>query len=414
MSFSDNYFSRYNSYSQFFNEPVNENTDIIVVIPCFDDPHIFKTLDSLQNTTKNNIGLEVIVIVNSGESTPLSIIETNRKIFEKLVTLKELNYYNFNLLVKNLEKVPNKTAGVGNARKAGMDEAVRRFSQIGKPNGIITSLDADCIVENDYLISITNTFLSDRKVEATTLQFRHDFDKNLYQEKVIRACKQYEIYLRYFRLSLKLTGFPYYFHTIGSCFAVTASSYIKAGGMSRRQGGEDFYFLHKVAPMTKIEEIKKILVFPSPRISERVPFGTGPSVKNIINNDNYKVYNFRLFSVIKQFYNCFENYFDTNDNLFDFIPDEIIQYVGKGKLTELISECKKNTKDLLSFKKRMNSKFDAFFIIKFLNSFDLNSKYPPQDNLEAAKLLLEYYGIESGIYEIECIYDKILDIDLTN
>ena len=49
-------------------------------------------------------------------------------------------------------------AKAGTARKAGMDEAVRRYNLLGKPQGIIVSLDADTLVDENYLVEIENYF----------------------------------------------------------------------------------------------------------------------------------------------------------------------------------------------------------------------------------------------------------------
>ncbi|MDL2261917.1 glycosyltransferase family 2 protein [Bacteroidales bacterium OttesenSCG-928-I21] len=412
MTFADKYFSRYQSYPQLFDDFAAANLDAIVVIPCYDDIHIFKTLASLRDSIKEGINVEVIVIINSGMQTSAIIIENNRKIFEELKILETSGGYKFKLLVKNIENIPKKTAGVGNARKIGMDEAVRRFDSIEKPNGIIISLDADCLVDSNYLSKIITTFRTKNTTGVVTTQFKHDFNENLYSNEIIKACKLYEIYLRYFRISLRLTGFPYCFHTIGSCFAVTALSYIRVGGMSKRQGGEDFYFLHKLAPMTEILEIKHQIVFPSPRISDRVPFGTGPSVQNIINTGIYKVYNFKLFFILKEFYDNIKNLFIDAKTTASKLPHEIIEFIGEKKLLNIIDECKQNTKGSTNFIKRFYLNFDAFFIIKFLNSFDTNSSYPPQDIVEALGNFFQYTEISIENHEINTIYDEIVKLDL--
>ena len=49
--------------------------------------------------------------------------------------------------------------GVGLARKTGMDEAVRRFNQIERPDGVILNLDADCQVEKNYFVSVCDELL---------------------------------------------------------------------------------------------------------------------------------------------------------------------------------------------------------------------------------------------------------------
>jgi hypothetical protein len=384
MNFADHYFSRYHSHPRLFNDAAEESVGIVVVIPCYDDELIFSTLQSLSVAHPLQLGsIEVIVIVNSGVNSPLNAVEHNRQIFAKLKTQSESGYYQrFNLFPFSVEGTPKKIAGVGFARKMGMDEAVRRFADLDKPRGIIVSLDADCLVSADYFQTIEDAFRENPQKEAFTFGFQHDFDPSLYSQEEIEACRLYEMYLRYYRSALHSTGFPYSFHTIGSCFAVTALAYTKVGGMPSRQGGEDFYFLHKLAPMNAIGEIADTLVYPSPRISDRVPFGTGPSVQNIIADGNgYKVYNYRLFDILRSFFDCFEQ-FAVSEDICN-IPHEIINFVGEEKLLKIIAECRQNARQGQKLTKRLFSKFDAFFIVKFLNSFDENSAYPPVDILEA-------------------------------
>jgi len=383
LDFSTHYFLRYNAKPLLFGTHPVRNVEMIVVIPCYDDAVIFNTLQSLEKTKPSMSDVEVIVIVNSGVNAPASVVGNNREIYAALKERSEAGYYRrFNLLSVIIEDIPKKTAGVGYARKTGMDEAVRRFAAIDKPQGIIISLDADTLVNEDYFLLIERNFRQNFKTEAFTFHFQHDFNSELYSKEEIEACRCYEIYLRYFRTALELTGFPYCFHTVGSCFAVTASAYVRAGGMPCRQGGEDFYFLHKLALMTTIGEIRDTLVYPSPRISDRVPFGTGPSVKRIIEEGSYRVYNFDLFLVLKRFFDCFDNFSESGN--IDNIPNEIVDFIGKKRLLEIISECLQNAKPGKNLVKRLFSKFDAFFVIKFLNSFSEKSRYPPMDVTEAA------------------------------
>ena len=365
MNFAHDYFTAYKNYPQIFDEEINDGTNAIVVIPCYDDDFIFNTLNSLNDAIQDFI-IEVIVIVNSGENTQESIINSNRQIFGKLKEYK--NNYKFRLLPANFESLPAKTAGVGLARKIGMDEAIRRYVKINNPAGIIISLDADCLVSRDYFSEILLNFgKAHKRFGAATFNFQHNFDLQIFSKEEIDACKIYEKYLRDFRSALQMTGFPHSFYTIGSCFAVKAMAYIKVGGMSQHQGGEDFYFLHKIAKMTNVLEIEKPIVFPAPRISDRVPFGTGPAVKKIITQKEYKVYDWNLFLLLKDFYHKIDTIYTSSDFSINQIPLEILNFIGKDKYKAIINECKANTKTFESFKKRFISKFDAFWIIKFLN-----------------------------------------------
>lgn len=408
MNFSRTYFSRYISYPPFFDFDPDPNLRIIVVIPCYDDEFIFDTLLSLDNADTPKAVVEVIVVVNSAINTPVYIIKKNRGIFETLKKQQESSTYNrFRLLPVLIENVSVKNAGVGNARKTGMDEAVRRFDMLNRPDGIIVSLDADTLVNKDYFIEIEKAFNNDRNTHAFVFQYQHDFDKDKYTSAEIKACTLYEMYLRYYKLALTLTGFPYYFHTIGSCFAVDAVSYVKIGGMSRRQGGEDFYFLHKVTQISSVGEISRILVYPSPRISDRVPFGTGPSISKIIESGEYHVYNFGLFILLKDFYKIIIRIGNSGEIDLNDIPAEFYEFINLNEIERLIMECLSNAQRGKNLIKRLFSKFDAFFIVKFLNFFDGNSNYPPRDIHKNIADMFEYLGVK----EYDNMMDKLLELE---
>ena len=413
MNFSTHYFTRYQALPPFFSSSPNEELGIVVIIPCIDDEFIFNTLESLESADIINTKIEVIVNVNSGEETPQGIIERNRIIFDGLKKKAEEGFYkNFCLLPILIEGATRKKTGVGFARKTAMDEAVRRFAAVDKPDGLIVSLDADSLVAKNYFREIEN-ILFRNSAKCFTFQFKHNFDAGVYNEDVINACKLYEIYLRYYRLSLKIFNFPFAIHTIGSCFAIRAEAYIKLGGMTPRQGGEDFYFLQKAVKMHPVFEVREQIVFPSPRVSNRVPFGTGPSIGIILQKGCYSVYDFKLFGLLKTFYELFPVFWNPGagklpEDIYCAIPPEIMEHIGSGAFKEILSECMKYSSTQKAFVKRMYDNFDAFFIVKFLNTFNNSSCYHPIDVLEAGETLLRYYNIS----EINDVYEQIVAKDL--
>ena len=405
-NFATHYFERYKTLPPFLYDKPDEGLGIVVIIPCIDDDFIFRTLDSLESANAILPKIEVIVHVNSGERTPPDVIERNRVIFDGLRRKAETGFYKkFRLLPICTEGTAKKKAGVGFARKTAMDEAVRRFAAVGNPEGLIVSLDADTWVAGDYFQEIEEAMKKSGAM-CYTFQFQHDYDTRHYSPEIINACKLYEIYLRYYRLALKIFDFPFAIHTIGSCFAIRANAYVKLGGMTSRQGGEDFYFLQKAVKMHPVHEVKVPIVFPSPRVSNRVPFGTGPSVRNIVEKGCYTVYNFELFRLLKVFYELFPA-MEQND-LKKQVPPEIMEYIGNRSFDEILAECRNYSSSSKAFVKRMYDNFDAFFIVKFLNTFNNSIIYPPVDVLEAGRTLLDYYG--AGLQND--IYKEIMRLDI--
>jgi len=417
VNFSIHYFTRYKALPPFFADRADDNLRIVIVIPCYDDACVFETLQSLDHANPVESEIEVIVVVNSGEKTPTEVVGRNRMIYNKLLQQAyEWAYAHFRLLPIWIEGTVKKKAGVGFARKVGMDEAVRRFAAINRPDGLIVSLDADTLVAPNYL-QIAEKAFQNKSAYCFTFQFQHHFDPARYSEDAIRACRMYEIYLRYFRLALKMLNVPFAIHTIGSCFAVRAEAYIKLGGMPVRQAGEDFYFLQKAVKMHPVCEINEMIVFPAPRISDRAPFGTGATIRNIVLEGHFDVYNFELFKFLKLFYDLFPSL--ENKDLLDNIPLEIMDFIGLDNWRDNLAECRQYSASSATFRKRMYDKYDGFFIIRFLNSFDETSAFPPMDIHKTARMLLEAkapsweefspLSEESGDIPL---YNQILALDL--
>ncbi len=115
--------------------------------------------------------------------------------------------------------------------------------------------------------------------------FEHPVSGTEFPENVYRGIIDYELHLRYINQFLRFAGFPFAYHTIGSCFGVRADIYAAQGGMNKRKAGEDFYFLHKIIPLGHFAELNTTRVIPSPRPSDRVPFGTGVAVGKYLSSN---------------------------------------------------------------------------------------------------------------------------------
>ena len=158
-----------------------------------------------------------------------------------------------------------------------MDEAVHRLARSGFCDGIIVGLDADSLCDPNYLTEIENFYIEHPSSVGATIYYEHPLYTE--EDKDHRyGIASYELHLRYLIRALRYAGFPYSFHTLGSCITVRASVYAKQGGMNKRKAGEDFHFLQKIIPLGNFGEINTTRVIPSSRVSNRVPFGTGKAM----------------------------------------------------------------------------------------------------------------------------------------
>lgn len=173
-------------------------------------------------------------------------------------------------------EMPAKGGGVGLARRIGLDLALTRLAQHGQ-DPLLVCLDADTLVRPDYLPALVRHFGQSR-CGAAVIPFQHQRGPSPEADRIIM---RYELFLRGYVLGLSLAGSPYAFHSVGSAMACRASAYVKIGGMNSRAAGEDFYFLQQLARTVGIEQLTGTVVHPSPRASQRVPFGTGRSVSRM-------------------------------------------------------------------------------------------------------------------------------------
>lgn len=349
------------------------NADLVVVIPCYNEPCLFDTLHNLRSCARPSSNVMTIVVFNAGERSDEAGIMQNRVSYEQAVLFADkYNEPGFHFLPVLFERLPRKHAGVGLARKIGMDLAVAHFLHNENYRGVIVSLDADCTVSDHYLTAIHNAFFHEPRPDVTVHHFHHRVEKN--DPALENAVRQYEAYIRYFRDMLKQTGFPWYFHTIGSAFAVAADAYVRVGGMGRQQGGEDFYFLQKVFALGKVKELNDAGVYPLARFSDRVPFGTGPALQKIIGEPDgiMKVYSRRSFSELKRL-------FEIKDSLYQKEYQDIVnamaqlhpslgEFLLQNGFPEDMADCNKNSASLATFQKRFFHHFNAFRIIKYLNA----------------------------------------------
>jgi len=356
------------------------------VIPAFDEPDVIGTLESLLNCEPPTQPVEVILAINYGENVEAELKEKAQTQYEQTkiwMAANERTDLEMNVLL--LKELPKKHAGVGLARKIGMDEACYRFESIANGEGVIVCLDADCQVSKNYLIEIVNHYKQYPECIAANVYFEHPLDKE-YQEHILN----YELHLRYYIEGLRQANYPFAFHTIGSTITVRHKTYQQQGGMNKRKAGEDFYFLHKVIPLGNFQEINEATVYPDARISHRVPFGTGRAIWEAdTQQKNLQVsYHYESFLILKKLFEAVPEMFDKD------LAEVDMPAILKNYLTEHIDFQKdiksilKNTAGRESFVKRMHRYWDGITVLKLVH-YLRDEKYKVQELTTACRSLLK-------------------------
>ena len=370
-----------------------EDISQVIVIPAYAEKNmLFSTLASLARNEQSSLDYSfVLCVINNKKNSPDEVKKNNQQTLEclrSLVNKKRLEYLNLNEDLKYIlqliskaklrlgyidaasdgYEISDKEGGVGMARKIGMDAALALLTKNSSAKKLILSLDADTLVQSNYLAATKNYF--NKKVKTAVIAYEHQEPSND-EERAAIYC--YEIFLRYWILGLKYAKSPYAFHSIGSAMVCSADAYLAVRGMNRREAGEDFYFLNKLAKIGSINYIRETCVYPSARASLRVPFGTGKRIHRFLagKHEEYVLYNPEVFEILAKWLQLMEKPFHFNEK-------EIIKKAGwiNPLLASFLTDCHfadiwtkicRNARNEDIIIRQFNCWFDGFRTLKLIN-----------------------------------------------
>lgn len=382
--------------------PPSLNLGMAVVIPAREEPQLLHALMSLAKCTLPACDVEVIVVLNGSERDSGEVRAEQSRIAEQACkwaeSLREHSRLRFHILQQYF--LPHKHAGVGLARKIGMDEACYRFEKTGNSRGIIACFDADSRCDNNYLTELEAFFRERPALQACAIRFEHPLEGIDFPDEVYLAIAEYELHLRYFIQAQRWAGFPFAYQTVGSSMAVRADAYQAQGGMNKRQAGEDFYFFHKFTPLGQVAELNSTRTIPSPRPSHRVPFGTGRAVLGMLRSgEGYQTYHPGLFQYLRIFCGDVPALFMADEkeaeSLFLAWPPVLQEFLKEQFFLENWREIRLNSSRPETFQNRFYRWFNAFRLMKFLH-FARERGFPDVPVCKAAKWLWSELGQDGG------------------
>ena len=144
-----------------------------MVIPVYKEDRAQEVLLSLDSCEDPSCQVVVFFLINQPENASPDIKEVNSVAFvniEKAINTTKSSW--LHPLVQQVN-LPRKHAGVGLARKIGMDDAVRWFEQLNNPHGIILCLDADCMVSSNYFVKIHRHFEENPETPGASIHYEH-------------------------------------------------------------------------------------------------------------------------------------------------------------------------------------------------------------------------------------------------
>ena len=360
------YLDRRQLYSFRIAEAAPSGLALAVVIPCFDEPDVAGVLESLGRCDPPGCDVEAIVVVNAPAGAAVPVQTRNRAAVRQVEAAADRCPAWMRAHALRYEDLPPERAGVGLARKIGMDEAAGRLAATQPDAGVIACLDADCRVAPDYLAELVRLFAGDPGCPGASIYFEHPLD-DADGERLRSAITEYELHLRYYVQGQRYAGFPFAFHTVGSSIACRVRDYARQGGMNRRQAGEDFYFVQKLVASGGYRALNSTTVYPAPRLSSRVPFGTGRALRDATGRRNgLATYAPETFRDLREFCALVS---ETPPNRLPAashaLPHALREFLLESGFAERCAEIEANAATPPAFRKRLFRWFNAFRFMKF-------------------------------------------------
>lgn len=389
---------------KWLNFNVDQKFNLVVVVPAIKELNNIPILiDSLsKNDEEAKRKSLILFVINNSEQSLDDVVNNNE---HSLTLLKKLKH-DANTHALNIEyidasskgrELPAKDAGVGLARKIGMDQALLYADYLSQ--SLIVCLDADCKVESNYLSTLLN--YTNKDIKAGVIKYAHEMDNE--------AIINYEIFLRYYVLGLKFADSPYAYHSIGSCMVIDPITYVKIGGMNKKKAGEDFYFLEKAAKLVEIISIDETTVIPSSRKSWRVPFGTGQRMTRFYKKvrDEYVLYDPQSFIILKKFLLLFlsDDNYSSQKILSEtkLICPELNQFLVNNNFESAYQQIIKNSKSAEQLNRQKKIWFDSFKTLKLVH-FLRDNGYPEMPMFDALNIVYT----QLGLIELELHKENLL------
>ena len=377
--------------------------EMVVVVPCICEfENIKLLLDSLARNSKSSLQKTLVIfVINNSVSSSSEVKADNKSCIDYL---RKIIYKNFSDDISKYfsesgiriglidaatsgKEFNNKIASVGLARKIGMDSSLQIFDYSKPGKKIIICLDADCVVDENYLQEIQNTF-NEQECFCALVDFEHTLPE---EETKKVGILSYEIFLRHYVTGLLFADSSFAFHTIGSTIICEYNAYTKIGGMNSKKAAEDFYFLQKLAKNYEIHQIWKTKVKPSSRDSWRVPFGTGKSMTDFSSGKKeILVFDPEIYLILKKWLLLFNSDLILNpDNILKqskIIHPELYSFLDSRRFTEEWNKILQNSKSEKQLHYQRKNWFDAFKTLKLIHHLR-DTSFPMMDVIDGVKKL---------------------------
>ncbi len=262
------------SAASLFPHPIDPACELSVIIPARNEEQsLEQTLSALATQrARNGLALDprryevLLLINNSSDGSACQAAQVARK------------YPSLRLHIAEIQ-LPEPDAHVGKARRLLMDAAWHRFRCNGRADGIIASTDADTIVSETWVDA--TIFEIRRGADAVGGRILISSEDLQFLDPDARSCHLRDVGYRALVAEIEslidpdpADPWPRHFQHFGASVAVTASAYLKCGGLPVQESLEDVA-LHDALERTgaSIRHSPNVRVYTSARVDGRTGFG---------------------------------------------------------------------------------------------------------------------------------------------
>jgi len=396
----------------------------VLCIPFYDES--LALLDSIQiaaaQSYKTNQQASLLILLinhpdNKANCAQNTQAQLTLKTLECIWQAAHLSLYAYSnelyiLCIERIEHLalPHKQ-GVGLARKIACDCASLLIHEGYVSSTFIYSSDSDVYFPIDYFLLEKPA----KPISAFVLNYQHSYQLN-HQNSAInedqeaaaleieQATQTYELSIKYYEALLRFANSSYAFQTIGSCLVIENTFYLQARGFPKRAAGEDFYLLNKLNKLAPVHSLSKPSLQIQPRLSSRVPFGTGPAVNAFIEGKSAIFYHPACSILLKHFLiglnalaaleqpiedtnltSCFQTLCQADDLDAKIQTSLLTQLAITLKLSQIQGKFLRQYKTRAQRQKAYHDWFDGFQTLKAIHLF--TQVYPKLEQAELEALL---------------------------
>lgn len=349
----------------------------VIAIPCCNE---FESLPGTLRSLEENGAVhydQTLIIVNVNQRASMER-EGN------LRTLSWLQEFDTPLQLAWMDHVNGAGAfpekfGVGLARH----QACQRGLDFIEEHDPVISLDADSPVSPNYLSAISDYMETNPDFRAGHVNFQHRHCGNSDERRAIQV---YEQHLKQHRQRLAEAKSPHAWYAIGSTIVCTKAAYLKAGGYHcRRMAGEDFYLLQQLSKTgCEIAMIADAFVYPSDRVSDRVPFGTGRAVGEIVENGHWLTYHTDCYRDLAQLLDVVDkNLTKSGPQVIELAPLTCRGWLEQREFSTVWPKLQANSRDDVMLRQKFHEWLDAFQTLKLIHY--LSDEFYPRVRMASEK-----------------------------